>query len=120
MNRRDLSALDRIGIAVVGVATLVLLDLPLHVLPAFRGMFRDFGGALPAVTVLVLSPWFTPALAVAPLGLVLAAVVPPVLRLEVRRWLIVGAFVVVVVALGFSLYGLYAPIFELAGNIRAE
>lgn len=120
MHRRDLTALDRIGVALVAAAALVLFDLPLHVLPAFRGMFRDFGGSLPAVTTLVPSPWFAPALAVAPLGLGLAAVVPPVLRLESRRRFIVAAFVADVAVIGFCIVGLYMPIFEMAGNIRAD
>ena len=40
--------------------------------------------------------------------------------LEARRRFIVAGFIAAVVAIGFCLYGLYAPIFELAENIKAE
>ncbi len=114
----ELTALDWIAVVLSGLLALSLVTLPLAVAPAFAAMFRDFGGPLPAVTRLVLQPWLAPALSLAPVGLLAAALSRPHASLRERRVLIVAAFVLGLGAGAFCLCSLYAPIFALAGAIK--
>ena len=116
--RDELSALDWIGFTVAALGVLwsgVLI--PLVFAPRFAQMFADFGGRLPAFTLLVLKQW-PPMLAsmipMAMLGMAAAGDRP----VATRRRLIVAAFVAGGALVGVLLWGLYLPIFELAGKIQ--
>lgn len=119
---RDASAftvLDWIGVVLAGLAAVGLLGFPI-VGASFGGMYGDFGSqALPLLTRLAVSLWFPPLLG----ALVAAAIAVAVTRrasLTVRRGLVVGAFVVGAVSLASCCVAVYLPIFQLAGQIRAE
>jgi len=98
--------------------TLVLLDR--FVVPAFATMYKEFGGALPKVTPLVLSH-------VAPLGGALLALVLAGLGVFSRRrgsdklglGLLLGAISLAIATVAFCFYALYAPMFELSSKIKA-
>jgi hypothetical protein len=98
---------------------LVLLDR--LVVPAFAKMYADFGSdaVLPLVTRAVLAH-------VATFGGAAGAVALAVTGILVRRrggsglavGLLLGGIVFAIGAVAFSMYGLYAPMFELAGKIK--
>ncbi len=99
------------------VATLVLLDR--LVVPAFAGVYADFGGVLPFVTLAVLSH-------VAPLGGAMGAVSLAVAGILARQGkrnglalgLLLGGITLGIGTAGFCMYALYAPMFELSGKIK--
>jgi type II secretory pathway component PulF len=109
-----------LGLVVVSLATtLVLMDR--FVLPAFAKMFADFGseGVLPTSTRIVLSHASTlggTALSVMLAGLGVFA--------RTRRangaamGLLLGGIAIGLLAVAFSFYGLYAPVFDVAGKIK--
>ncbi len=56
------TALDWVAVVAAGLLSLALLTFPFTIAPLFAGMFAEFGGALPVVTRVALSPWASPAL----------------------------------------------------------
>jgi hypothetical protein len=115
------SALDWIGVAVTVLGISWLAYFTLRVRTAFLQMFADFGtlAELPAVTRLASSPYFAPAIALAPATLLVASVVGR-RGLRVRRAFVVAAFLLVVAEIGFCLWAMYAPIFQVANAIKAD
>lgn len=109
--------MDLFGFACSGVALLWTVAVELRLQATFGKMFTDFGGELPALTLLCLRPWFPLVLGLLPLGLVLDGllrqVAPP--GRVVRA---VSAAVLAVLAPVLFLVGVYLPIFSLAGAIR--
>lgn len=109
-----------LGLVVVSLTTTLLL-MDRFVLPAFAKMFEDFGSTrvLPTVTRLVLSHAST-------LGGAALSVVLAVLGVFARQrgakgaavGLLIGGIAAGVLAVAFSFYGLYAPVFDLAGKIK--
>jgi hypothetical protein len=100
----------------LGVALLFSL-VPFVLAPQFAALLHGFGGPLPLITRLALRPWFAPLLAAPALALlVLAARRQP----GRRRALLAAALVSMALAAVTVAYGLYGPIFELSGNIRAD
>jgi type II secretory pathway component PulF len=99
------------GIAFAGIS--VIFAILFRHVPKFAEMFKDFGGPLPWSTRILLARW--PMMVYAGVcGLLLMA------GLSVKKsWLIV-AFAGALVGVAFCFLALYAPIFELAGKIRAE
>ncbi len=114
-----LTVLDGIGIFLTGLLALGLLAFPV-VGARYQAMYADFGSqALPLLSRLAMSLWFPPMLGV----LVAAAVAVALTRrasLGVRRGLVVGAFVLGAVCLATCWVAVYLPIFQLAGQIRAD
>lgn len=113
--RVSFTILDWLGLVVAVMATLALLIFPVTFAPAFLSILADFGGNLPAITVLALRPWFPPLLAVLP-GLLLIFAWRG--RGRSRRGLVVSAFVSSTVFFAFLLVAIYQPIFDLAGAIQ--
>lgn len=114
-----LTALDWIAIVVTGLLALGLLSFPV-VGAQYRAMYADFGSQpLPLLTRLAVSLWFPPLLG----ALVAAAVAIAVARgvsLGTRRGLVVGAFILGAICLASCWVAVYLPIFQLAGQIRAD
>jgi len=115
------TALDWIGVVITALAMLATCALSLAA-DAFAGMYRDMGAtSLPLLTRLALRPWLGPVFAAAPAALVILAIWKNRrLSLGLRRALVVVAFCLALAAGAIVLYGLYLPIFELAGAVRAE
>ena len=110
--QRSLQVVDVVFLCTSAVLLLALAALRLLWVPAFALMFEDFGGTLPRVTRLVLSGAFLP-----------VTVVDVMLLCALGAWrrrtsLLVAASVVASAAIAVLLWSMYAPIFELAGNIR--
>ncbi len=120
MREEQLTALDGIAAFLTAVLVALLVLVAFVVAPSFHGMFSEFGNvALPPLTRLVLSRWFPLALAASTAaGPVLAFV--PAIPVVWRRRVLVAAFVFGFAALGVCLLGLYQPIFELTGKIKAD
>jgi hypothetical protein len=114
-----LTALDGIAVFLTGLLTVVLVAFTFWVAPSFASMFRDFGNtSLPLLTRLALSRWFPLTLAATTaIGPALAYI--PAIPLRVRRWTLVAAFVFGGAAAAVCLEGMYAPIFDLAGKVKA-
>jgi hypothetical protein len=116
-NAEELTALDWIAAGLDIVIGLSLLATPFAVTPAFLSMYEDFGPSLPGITVFVSRSWYPLAsgflvLILAGSGLVSSA------PIKTRRALLVAGFFIGLVLVGIYLWGLYAPIFELAGAIQ--
>ena len=113
-----LTALDWIGVALAGTALLGLLVAPRLAGPAFTSMFEDLGATLPLLTRMAIAWWPFAALALAPLALLLVALLrrTPVRR---ARLLVTLSFVLSMGFLALLAYGLYAPVFDLAGAVEA-
>ena len=79
----------------------------------FGAMFDDFGGRVPFLTSLVVR-WYVPTLA----GLVVASLLAFGLRLPRMRALLGVAAALGVVCFAACVYGIYAPIWSLAGAIK--
>lgn len=113
------SILDWLGLVCTGTAALGLFVFPVYA-GSFLEMYAEFGDvALPTLTWAVTRAWVPPALAIAPLALLVYG-----LRAEAaivrRRLSIVGAFMLSWALVGICLWGVYLPIFELAGAVTAE
>jgi hypothetical protein len=116
----DLTALDWIAL-VLGVHLVGTLALfPFLISPAFARMYHDFGSApLPLLTRWALSRWMPLLLAIPPAACLTVAFVEQRV-IGVRRGLIVAGFFVALLSLMFCVVTLYLPIFQLAGNIKAD
>jgi hypothetical protein len=119
-NADNLTALDQIAAGLGILLGLGLLTTPFLITPTFMGMFENFGSlkTLPGVTLLVSQTWFPLVCALPGLALAVAGLAwwGPLFR---RRLMITASFFVGLAACGFYLYGMYAPIFNLAGSIQA-
>lgn len=109
-----------LALVIASLATaLVLLDR--LVLPAFAKMYGEFGSGLvlPLVTRAVLGH-------VTPLGGAAGAIALAVAGMFARKrgeggvavGLFLGGIALAIGAVGLSIYGLYAPMFELAGKVK--
>jgi hypothetical protein len=113
------TALDWIAVSLSALVVVALFAFPFTVARSFARMFADFGGELPVVTRLALTPWAAPAMAlVAASPTAIAVAVPAKGSLGLRRGLVVLGFLLAVAALALAMYAMYAPIFELAGKIK--
>ena len=115
MPRDALTALDWIGALLAGALTAGLFGFPLVVVPTWRATLAELGGPIPGLTRLVLEAWFTPALGVVAVGLLVAAGTGGLTR---RRAAVVAAFMWAAACLAMALVALYLPFFQLAGNIE--
>ncbi|MBW2276224.1 MAG: metallophosphoesterase [Deltaproteobacteria bacterium] len=110
------SAMDWIGVVVTGLAAFSVMLVPRIVAPPIVSMYEDFDATLPTITLLVISGWFPLLLGQLPLASLLLAL----LRrhsMSAARMLVVIGFVLALVFGAVCWYGLYAPIFELAGAV---
>lgn len=113
----ELTALDWIAAGLDIVVGLSLLTITFAVTPAFVSMFEDFGADLPGITVFVTRSWYPIASGFLVLILTGSGLFSP-MPLKTRRALLVAAFFIGLVLGGIYLWGMYAPIFDLAGAIQ--
>jgi type II secretory pathway component PulF len=113
----DLTALDWIAAILDIVVGFSLLAVPFAVTPAFLSMFEEFGGQLPAITLFVARSWFPIASGFLVLALTGAGLFSR-MPLKTRRALLVAAFFIGLILGAVYLWGMYAPVFELAGAIQ--
>lgn len=113
-----LTALDWIAAALAWLLAAALVLFGLVYAQSFRGMFADFGGELPRLTRLVLTPWPALAFCAAATALVLAGVALTRRAMGLRRALIVVGFLVALIGLVLCVGGVYLPIAEIAGAVR--
>lgn len=108
--------IDWITTLVAGNTAVFLLGFSSVAGHRFGSMFDDFGGKVPFVTSLVVR-WYVPTAA----GLLVAALLVYGLRgaPSRRRALLAGAAFAGLAASAICVYGLYAPVWELAGKIKA-
>ncbi|MBI2894998.1 MAG: hypothetical protein HYY06_15695 [Deltaproteobacteria bacterium] len=112
--KRPIGGID-VVFACTTMAGLLGLGLTrLALVPAFTEMFADFGGPLPTITLAAIATWPTAIVVV----LVVALAAVGLWRRRVA--LLVVATVLAALAIGLTVAAMYAPIFELAGNVRAE
>lgn len=119
--RRAPGALDWILLALSACAVGALVALRMLVVGSFVAMYRDFGApeSLPAVTRLVLTPWSTVVATLAVAVLSLSGVgLRAATGARIGTALSLAAVVIGLSSVGAVVWGLYAPIFELAGRIR--
>jgi len=115
----EFTVLDWIGTLFASGAIVALLAFPAAV-GSFAAMYSDFGDVeLPLLTRMVLRPWVPPLLAVAPLVLLVLGLRPQH-SLRRRRLFVVSAFVVACLLAALCVAGVWMPMFELAGAVRAE
>jgi hypothetical protein len=115
------TALDWIAVGLSALLSLALIAFPFTVGPLFAGMLSEFGGTLPAVTRVALTPWAAPSLGLfAASPVIVAVALPEAGSLGLRRAMVLLGFFLGLFALGAAVFALYAPIFDLAGKIKAE
>ena len=117
--RGAFTALDWIGTVLAAAAAAALFFFPV-VGARFADMFKDFGGRLPALTLLAISTWFPVALGVVVIIATLSGGALVSLPIGTRRALVVAAFALGVLAVVLCWVGVYLPIFELSGNIKGD
>jgi hypothetical protein len=105
----------RVGLTSLGVV--FCFHVAFSMGPRLQQPLEDFGSEIPALTRLVLMPWFPLLLGLIPSFVVALALVGKT-SLGLRRALIAGAFFFSISASIFCLYALYSPVFALAGTIR--
>lgn len=111
-----LTAGDWIGVVLVGLCAVFCFQFPFIVGPPFAKMFRDFGSALPPLTELGLTTWFPLMLGLNPASVAFYAVAGQH-SLKRRRALIVGAFVLGMIAVSVLVAAMYQPAFQIAGTL---
>ena len=102
-----------IGLCIAGAAGLGVFVL--FVAPVFLAMLRDFGGTLPAMTLLMSSPWAAVILPLPALAGPLAAAVAP--RRGLRVVLLFGSLAYILAGAALFLVGVYLPVFALSESI---
>lgn len=113
---RKLAVVDWIAVVLAGNAAVFLLGFSFVASRRFGPMFDDFGGRVPLLTSLVVR-WYVPTLA----GLVVASILVAGLRAKAKRTVFLGiAAALGVICVVTCVYGLYAPIFALADQIKAQ
>jgi type II secretory pathway component PulF len=111
------TVLDWIGVVYV-VANIIALFLFPRIAFTFEKMFEDFGGPLPAMTRIVLKPWFSILLGIFCTGIFSLQWVKPIkISLKLRRTVIVLSIFAASAAYALCIIGLYQPIFKMAGSI---
>lgn len=112
---RSLRPTEWIAAFLAGAAVVYLAAyFPLVAAPRFRVLMHEFGAPLPLFTRIAISRWFAPSLALPPAAALALAI------MRKRPLLIAAAFLLGVSAVAACMYGLYLPILEMAGKIRAE
>ena len=113
-----MNAFDRLVAGGAFASVLIVMVLfPWMWAGRFGAMYDAFGGPLPLSTRLVLMRW-PPMLLGLPTLTLLWLALGGKRALDTRRWLLVGAFASGMIGMGLCLWGLYAPIFELARRIH--
>lgn len=115
-----LGVIDAIGLALAAIGVVVVWAVQLFAVPAFAEMFRDFGGELPPLTLIVMAPHL--ALGCTAIALLCAAAgIAARLASPTRAGtaLIALAAAIPMITVPLMVYGLYLPVFEIAAAVRA-
>jgi hypothetical protein len=116
-NANTFTILDWIGIFFVVANLLGLFAFPMVAL-SFKTIFMEIGGVLPALTKVVLKPWF-PIL----LGMICLCIFSlqwlKAIRgnLRRKRTVVVLSFFAASTAFALCVIGLYLPIFKIVGSV---
>jgi len=119
--RSSVGVLDAVAVAVCTLGLLAIWAFQLRAVPIYRAMFADFGSttALPTITLIVLQPIVAAIASVVVLGLLGAGLASRIARRrELGAALLLFAVMVPIVTVPLMLVAMYAPLWELAGNIR--
>ncbi len=114
---REFTVVDWALFGLVALPELFDLVFPFAVAPVYAKMFADFGGTLPVLTRLAFTRWF-PFVVGLPAFLPLALALDSQRALGERRALLVVGLVVAAAGAGALMYGMYAPIYELAAAVK--
>lgn len=121
--KSGIGVLDALAVGLIVAGVLAMWAFQLFVVPSFSAMFADFGSAetLPAITRLALGPVVVILATLATLALMALGLA---LRLSKRS--AIGAALLVLAAMvpaatvPLMLAAMYAPIYMIAGNVRAD
>ena len=105
-----------LGLILVEMAALALLGAVW--IPALTMAFRDFGGALPRITRLVIQSAWTPFWILA-LAVTVVLALARVRRVRSRETILIVTACGALLLLGFTWWAAYQPLFELAGAIKS-
>lgn len=116
-----LTAGDWVGMAATALAALGCVGYGVFEVPVWSGMFNDFGAkaALPFWTSIALWRPFAFLPAVLSLGCLAAGLLPGQRALPWRRSWIVVAFLIAVLGLGFMIWAVRLPLWQLADAVQA-
>jgi type II secretory pathway component PulF len=117
--RARLAPADYVALAVTGAALAALVLLATLWVPSMTRLFRDFGGALPGLTRLVVSSLWAPAWGLLLGGAAAAGALVP-LRQSARTAVLVTVATLAVLAAASVVAGVYLPLFQLADAVRAD
>jgi type II secretory pathway component PulF len=110
---RKLEPLEQLLAEVAFASISVMAAILVRFVPRFAEMFREFGGELPSITRFLLPRW--------PMGIyALLCGVALMAGLYARKSWLMAAFFAGLIGVAFTFWALYAPIFELAGKIKAD
>lgn len=113
----EFTILDWVGIIYIVCHFSFLFLFPLFA-STFQEIYLDFGGSLPAITELVLHPWFPILLGFFCVGIFSLQWFGPIKHsLKRRRAVIVCSFTLTLSISAFCVIALYKPLFMLAGNV---
>ena len=112
-----ITGFDLVGLGFAAFGLLWAVAAALVVAPFFGKSLADLGGALPAFTILCLSPWFPLVIALVPLGVASVGVLTNSAH-STRPVLMVVAIMLALAAPCVHLAGLCLPIVSLAGSIK--
>lgn len=99
------------------ISILGLLDLQFHVVPVFKGFFKQIGGVLPKWTTIGMSLQYTGTSIAIILTLSIISIKVPT-RLSIKNKMLGCTFVLGIIVNAIQMYTLYLPIFTLANRIR--
>ena len=115
-SQRRLEQIDLLGLSIGGLWLLCSFATGLLAVPRFSKIIADLGGEAPALTQLVLRPWFTPLIGCAPLMIVAdgvrrrASTTNRALRTATALAIIVGEFALFLVAANLPLFSMHSAL----------
>ena len=116
--KNEFTVLDWIGCVFAAVQTLVLFSFS-TVAAAFSEMLADFGGELPTLTTIVVTPWFAPLLGAFSVCIfALQWLEWAKHHLKRRRMIVAVSFAFSLISCCICVYGLYLPIFKMARALQ--
>jgi len=110
----------RLYLGLVVIIAIGLFVAPFVITPTYQNLYKDFANPdkIPWITNLVTQAWLPMALALLTLGLAAAGLFMNASP-DKRRLFVMTSVVAAMASAGVYLYGLYAPIFQLADAVKA-
>ena len=114
-----LSPMVRLYLGLVVIIAVGMIIAPFAITPTYQNLYKDFAKPdnIPTITNLVCQTWFPIALSLLTLGLAAAGFFMNASP-DKRRTLVMTSVVAAMASAGIYLYGLYAPIYQLADKIK--